>query len=94
MPRFFFDRLLHLGFAFVVQFLALCDADLKFYPAVFPVDARDDQRHPFLVVSFSSFSISRRCSSSFRGPQGVVILMIAVRISAKYGHSAATPRPL
>lgn len=46
--RFFLDRAAHLGFAFVIEFLALCDPDLEFYTAILPINAGHDKRHPLL----------------------------------------------
>ena len=80
LAGFFLYGLSHLGLAFIVQFFAFRDADLKLYPPVLPVDASNDERHAFLRGFAGQFFDLASMEQKLSRPQRVVIVDIAVGV--------------
>lgn len=79
-PSFFFDRATHLRLTLIIEFLALCHADLEFDPAVLPVNACDDERHSFLRGLLLEFLDLTAVEKQLSRAKDIVIVDVTVRI--------------
>ena len=83
--RFFFERPPHFGLAFVVEFLALGDANLELYTSFLPVNTGYDKRHTLLRGLFYELFDLALMQQELSGPENIVIVDIPMRIVRNMG---------